>query len=165
MASTAAWALVGGGGVVLQEGGCRRLFAELLAVGVDGVGDAVGEEDGEVAGVEVQGGFVVGGGRGRGREGNLQLRMVRTSTGVGRWSFRRGGDAIGAGDEHGLDGAGVGDTVRVRVRSSQRATSMVTYWESSLRSCSWSLSIGEEVGEGARRRGASERRRPETSAA
>ncbi len=53
MASTAAWALFGGGGMLVEQG-AEPLFAELLAAGVGGVGDAVGEEDDEVAGIELE---------------------------------------------------------------------------------------------------------------
>jgi hypothetical protein len=98
---------VGGGGVVLEEGG-ETLWTELLAAGVDGVGDAVGEEEDEVSGREVEGGFVVGG-DGEETEGEAFDLERGDLAGVQHGRALVGGGRLGAGDQHGLDGAGVGD--------------------------------------------------------
>ena len=144
------------GGVVLGLEEFREtLVAEHVAGGVDGVDDAVGEEDDEVAGA--------------GGEGELFV------FGVGKEA---------EGEAFGLDGADGGwlgrvgwltatkrgwtepalAIWRVWLLSSQMAMSMVTYWESSLRSWSWSLSAAS-MAAGERCCGARERRMPLTSAA
>ena len=91
-----------GGGVVLglEEFG-ETLVAEHVAGGVDGVDDAVGEEDDEVAGLGGEGELFV---LGVGKEAEREAFGLNGADGGGL-------AGIGGvdGDEEWLDGAGVGD--------------------------------------------------------
>ena len=90
------------GGVVLglEEFG-ETLVAEHIAGGVDGVDDAVGEEDDEVAGLCGEGELLVFG-IGKEAEGEAFGLNGADGGGLARIGW------VG-GDEEGLDGAGVGD--------------------------------------------------------
>ena len=141
----------GGAGVVAEEHG-EALGAELLAGRVDCVYDAVREEEDGVAGLELDGQLFVG-------------RVGKEAEGEAFYQdwLGRGGVSLPPRMRMGCTDPALA-TCRVRVASSQRAMSMVTYWESSLRSWSWSLRAASRR-PGGRRRGASERRMPEVSAA
>ena len=91
-----------GGGVVLGfEELLEAVVAEHVAGGVDGVDDAVGEEDDEVAGAGGESELFV---FGVGKEAERETFGLNRAHGGGLASVRGVG-----GDEERLDGAGVGD--------------------------------------------------------